>query len=62
MTTTASLGIDTPLQFVSSTVCRGSTSSLTTHVLPSLGANDIITSKGARGKSRKDGVDMKTQT
>ena len=51
-----------PLQFVSPTVCRGSTSPLTTHVLPSLGANDIITSKGARGKSRKDGVGMRKRS
>ena len=43
-------------------MCRGSTSPLATHVLPSLGANDIITSKGARGKSRKDGVGMRKQS
>ena len=61
------LGVDphspaTPPQFVSPTVCRGGTSPLATHVLPSLSANDIITSKGARGKSRKDGVGMRKRT
>ena len=61
-TTAASLGVGTPPHFVSPTVCRGGTSPLATHVLPSLGANDIITSKGARGKSRKDGVCVRKQT
>ena len=47
MTSAASLGIDTPLQFVSSTVCRGSTSSLTTHILPcSVPITDIIKVQG----------------
>ena len=51
----------TPPQFVSPIVCRGSTSPLATHVLPSLSASDI-TSSSARGKSRKDGVGMRKRT